>query len=256
LWDDHQWLSLLNRTGERQAQHHRKSRILGAAISEDGSLIAVVDAENHVAILGPDLHSIWEKKLSQKLHTVALDSFGEHIAVSEVTGRIRLLDRNGQLVRDFQCPRPAHHLAFEPMTTQLIAAADFGLVACLDLLSGDWIWRETPVVHQGSIVATGSGDLVLVACFTDGLRIYDQKGKVIPLETKIPACRAVAAAFDGRLIVTVGLQQSMYGYSPTGKQRFEHRGEQPFLAVAISGLGDRIYAASAEPKISAWSFGD
>src|SRR5207247_1940459 len=74
-----------------------------------------------------------------------------------------------------QTPRAVHHLAFVPEADCLLAAADFGLVIAFDL-SGRCLWQDRLVAHLGSLGVDGPGTRVVLACFTDGLRLYDRGG--------------------------------------------------------------------------------
>jgi len=253
VWDDHQWLTLLNHKGERQAQHHRASRIISASISEDGGTILMADADLNIVALGRDLQPLWQRRVSQKPHAVTLDCLGHHAAVSDAGSRLRMLNSSGHVVRDFSLPRAAYHLRLVPLTGLLALAADFGLVGNFDLSQADFRWRESPVVHHGGICVTGAGDITMVACFSDGLRLYDNKGKPIPFTAKIPACRMVDCAFDARLIVTMGTEPVLHGTNTNGKMRFEHRSESAFTAMSVDGLGERLYTANAVPELSGWA---
>src|SRR5262249_35684559 len=149
-------------------------RLVKACCADDGSALAAIGAGSEVWWLAPDLSVLWESKLPASALAVAIDPFGQYLAVGDDRGGLHIYDRHGRTVRQIDSPRALHHLAFVPTAAYLVASSDFGLVACLDM-SGRWIWRDGLVMHVGSLAVSGTGDLFL-ACYTEGLQRYALSG--------------------------------------------------------------------------------
>ena len=251
LWDDHHWLFWTNHLGQRQAQARLPSPIATACISEEGSVFAAAETAGRVCWLATDLHPRWERQLKSKPTAIALDPLGVLLAVAEEQGRLSILDREGQLVREITCPRPAHHLAFVPGTARLVAAADFGWVAAYDLEKGDWLWRESPVANIGGMAVAGVGEPILLACFSEGIRGYQKDGQPWKFTSPIPTCQAVTVSYDGSLIITLEMDGTLRGTTAQGTPRFSHRLQTAPVALALNPWGDTLYVATTGREVVA-----
>src|SRR5947209_7446928 len=59
-WDEHGWLYLLNRRGERLGQMHRDGPVVTACCADDGSACAAAGSQGEVWWLAPDLMTRWQ----------------------------------------------------------------------------------------------------------------------------------------------------------------------------------------------------
>ena len=82
-WDNQDWLYLLNQAGERQAQMHAPGKLVAAACADDGSAYVAVGARGEIWWLAPDLHSRWERSVPHPVTALALDPFGQYLAVAD-----------------------------------------------------------------------------------------------------------------------------------------------------------------------------
>src|SRR5439155_7995542 len=136
-------------------------------------------------------------------------------------GHLHLLVRAGATAR-VQSPRPIHHLAFVPARPLLVAAADFGWVGCLDVTTNQWLWSDRPVSNIGALAVAGSGDPLLLACFSDGLRRYRVGGVSRSAKTMPTPCGLVAQSFPGDRGVASGAAPNLYGFDSRGELTFTH----------------------------------
>src|SRR5262249_7346088 len=173
---ENNWLYLLNRSGERQAQVRAPGGVTAACCADDGSAYAAVGERGEVWWLSPDLSIRWERVMPKKTAAAATDPFGQYLAVSDLLGNLHVLDRFGTLICQTLTPRPLHHLAFVPAGQALVGSADYGLVACYDL-AGRPLWRDGLVAHVGSLATSEDGGQIILACFTEGLQRYTLAGQ-------------------------------------------------------------------------------
>jgi hypothetical protein len=247
-WDQSDWLYLVNPRGERQGQWHAPAPLASAAAADDGSAFVALARDGRIWWLAPDCSIRWEQALDDAAVSAALDPFGQYLAIGDARGRLHFLDRLGRLVSRLESPRPLLHLAFVPAAPLLVGSADYGLVACLDL-AGHWLWRDGLVAHVGSLAVSEDGTLVLLACFTEGLRGYAVNGRHPGrLALDEPCCRA-ALSFDGRQVFAADLNHRLLLVEPTGRLRAAHRLDLEPVALALSPLGDRGYVARADGTI-------
>jgi hypothetical protein len=250
-WDEHHWLYLLSPRGERQAQARPVGALAAAAIADDGSALAVAGTAGEVSRLAPDLSPRWQRALRRPAVAVALDPFGRRLAVSDARGGLLLLDRDGRPLWEVQQPRPLHHLAFVPEAPFLLGAADFGLVVCLDAATGRVVWRDGLAAHCGALATSGDGEVIVLACFSDGLRRYGRDGGPKGHVTTKEPCRLAALSFDGKLALVAGRANRLLLLDTGGKVHGIHLLERPAVAVALAALGDRAAVALADGGVLA-----
>jgi hypothetical protein len=241
-------LMLWNARGVLQGRASPAGRVTAAAAAADGSCFASADDAGRLTLLGPDLAVRWATQLPAPTTAVAIDGHGWLVAAADRLGGLAGFDREGRTAFRTAAARPLAHLVQPPAVPVLIGAAEFGLVAGFDLRRNDWAWRDAPVAHAGSLAAAGDGDLVLLACFTGGLMAYDGKGARRPLPFRVPA-KAAAVSYDGRRLVTVGLDGAVTGLDRTGGKRFELPATPPAVAVAVSPFGERVWAARSDGSL-------
>jgi hypothetical protein len=251
IWDDHHWLFWTNSLGHRQAQIRLPNSILGACVSDEGSVFASAESDGRICFFAQDLQIRWARSCKSKPTAIAFDPLGILLAVAEDQGRLCLFDRDGQLVREVACPRAAHYLAFVPGTATLVAAADFGWLAAYDLEKADWLWRDTPVANVGGMAVAGQGEPILLAGFSEGVRGYSKTGQAWKWSTGIGHCRSVNVSYDGSLIVVVEMDGALAGHNSQGIPRFTERMETAPVALVMNAPGDTVYVALAGREIVA-----
>jgi hypothetical protein len=249
-WDENHWLYLLNGRGERQGQARPLGALTAAALSDDGSALAVAGARGEVCRLAPDLTPRWQRALRHPAVAVAFDPFGHRLAVSDARGGLFLLDRDGHTLWEAQHPRPLHHLAFVPEAPFLLGAADFGLVVCMDMI-GRAVWRDGLAVHCGALATSGDGERVVLACFSDGLRRYARAGGPQGHVTTAEPCRLAALSFDGRLALVAGRANRLLLLDSGGKALGIDLLERPATALALAALGERAVVALTDGGVVA-----
>lgn len=249
-WDDHNWLSLLNRKGEVQGKVRAAGAVTGASAADDGSAFAAVGSRGEVWLLSPDLRPRWEHTLPHPAVSVALDPFGRRVAVSDARGNLYLFDRQGNITSQAQTPRALHHLAFVPEADCLVGAADFGLVTAFDA-TGRSLWQDRLVAHMGSLTVDGPGDRVVLACFTEGLHLFDRTGKARGTTPLPEPCRLVVSSYDGQRLVANGLEQKLYVLGRTGGPQAAVLLDGPAVALAIGPLGREVMVGFADGRVVA-----
>jgi hypothetical protein len=239
-----------------QAQLTHSRPIAAAAISDDGSAVIVAD-DRFVTWLRRDLSPRWRKDLQSKPTAVAIDSFGRCVAVAEASNRLQLFDKGGKSIGGpFVAPRPLFHLAFSPAEPILIGVADFGLIIAMDLRVRQWAWQDAPVIHLGDVSPAIAPALIAVACFSEGVRRYDSKGKPAASVPTSEACRFVAVSADARRILVGTIFGGLCGYSDAGAQLFEQRFDQSFAGVKLAPSADMGWLALVDGRVTGWDLSE
>lgn len=247
-WDTEDWLYLLNQAGERQAQVHAAGKLATAACADDGSAFVAAGTQGEIWWLAPDLRARWQQSVGQAVTAAALDSFGQYVALADSQSRLSIFDCHGRQLAQIQTQRPLHHLAFISTEPFLLGASDYGLAACFDL-EGKLIWRDGLVAHIGSLTVSGSGEKVVLTCFTEGLQLYDFQGKNLGRQALTEACRLAALTYDARHLLVAGMTTRLLWLDAEYKILSTHSLEKPAMAMGLSPLGDRMVAALANGSL-------
>jgi hypothetical protein len=251
-WDQNCWLVLLGRNGRLQAQTRLQAGITAATIADDGS--AVVDADDRGTLTWrtPDLAVRWQHRLDRRPTAVALDALGRALAVADMSGAVHVFTAAGHSPwPPTTLPRPIIHLAMAPTAPALFAAADFGLVTCLDLGRRRAAWQEAPVVHVGSLAVAGNPVVAVAACFSEGLRRYALTGTAMALPN-VPTpepCRFVATTFVGDQFLVGGVFGGLHRISGDGTVLSADNLEQPLAGLACGPRGESAVIALADGRV-------
>ncbi len=248
-WDVNSWLHLFDHAGNRQGQTRLSEPPVSAGFSDDGTAIVAAGNQGEVSWLAPDLMPRWRHSLAHPALAVAVDPFGQYLAVSDRAGNLSLFNRPGKIIAQLQTPRPLHHLAFVPSAAALVGCADLGLVICLDL-AGKVRWRDGLFANAGALTVNGDGSKLLVSCFSEGLQIYDLEGQKKERLAVPEPCRLAALAFTGLFILTAGINsQRLFLLDPTGQVLASQRLNQEVVSLALGPLGDGAVLALADGSL-------
>jgi hypothetical protein len=250
-WDDHDWLYLLNQSGDLQAQAHSSGPLTMACAADDGSAYAAAGHRGEIWWLAPDLSTKWTQVAPRRVTATAMDPFGQYLAVADAGSDVQVFDLHGQCVVRLKSQRPLSHLAFVPAAPFLIGASDYGLVACFDL-TGRWVWRDGLVAHVGSISVSGDGKAIVLACFTDGLHSYTLAGKKKDPQPGPEPCTLASIAFDGQITAIAGLSDRLTVLNGDGTPLATHVLGQPAAALVLSALGDKAVIAFTDGTLAAF----
>ena len=240
-WDDRGQLHLLNRHGQREGQA-RLEGLTAASLSDDGTACAGTAVDGRVWWLTPDLAPQWQRTMPGGGRALALDAFGQYLAVGGTRGEVRLFDRHGRTVWTATAPRPLSHLAFVPTAPLLVGAADFGLVVCFDM-QGQLTWRDGLVAHVGGLAVNPDGSVMVLACFGQGLIRYGSTGQKLGALPFHEPCRLVASTFDGRCLLSANLVHRLFVLTADGQVLSSQSLGQPLAGLAFSALGEHAFAA-------------
>lgn len=248
-WDARPALYLFDRHGRPQAEWRCPGELVAAACADDGSSFAAVGTLGEVWLLAPDLSVRWERRIPTRADGVAVEAFGQYLAVSGGDGMLHLFNRLGQTVWQALNARPLCHLAFIPEQARLIGSADFGLTACYDS-SGRCVWRDGLVAHVGSLAVSGDGSALVLACYSEGLCFYykgEPKSRRF-LPNTAPAHR-VAISYDGRTLLTTDRESRLVWRGADRKMQHEFTCDGKPIALALEAVGERAVVVLADGRI-------
>src|SRR5262249_15335816 len=129
-----------------------------------------------------------------------------------------------------------------PQSGALVGSADLGLVCAFDR-RGQALWREGLMANVGSLAVSGTGERIVLACFSEGVRHCSmEKPRPEKLPQK-PACRHVAVSYSGDLILYAGADNRVTLCDASGATLEELTLPVAPSAAALAALGERAVVA-------------
>lgn len=146
---------------------------------------------------------------------------------------------------------PIVALAVSPDGTMLASASWDRTVRLWPLAGGSPRVLEGHQQNVNGVAFAPDGKTLISAGYDATVRIWPLKGSGPPLIATLPSpLNAVAVAPDGE-IVTAGADGEVYFVSPAGEQRgVVDASPTPIIALALSGNGERIAAASVNGSVA------
>ncbi|OJW12402.1 MAG: hypothetical protein BGO49_21160 [Planctomycetales bacterium 71-10] len=246
-WDEGNQLYLLNAHGEMVSSTRSPSRILAGAISDDGSLAAVLceHDEAGLLLLSGDLEVQAERAAPPEASFVATDPYGRYVAVGSRLGAVQLVNRHGKAAGRIETIQPIAHLCFVPDRPFVVGAATFGMLAGVELgtsrtpgrLEPEVAWQDRLMSNVGRLTCSGDGSMVLASCFTHGVQRFDLNGRNEGSYHLGGTVSHAVPDFPGRTIVAATLEGELAVMNSAGNVRWRTRLDRPPIALEVDPLG-------------------
>lgn len=243
-WDEGDHLYLLGPDGGRRVVSRAPGKIVSGAISDDGSLIALVGAKSRLWLIGPDLELVADRPAPSDPVAMAIDPHGRFVAVSSRANQTQINARNGRVADKFETRQALAHLVFVPSQPILMAASSYGTIARIDLapegpdgLRADVAWQVSLMSNVGRLATTGDGGIVLASCFNHGIQRYDLAGRNEGSYHLGGTAAHAVPDFAGRSIVVATLEGEVALLNQAGNVRWKSGSPRPAIALEMDALG-------------------
>ncbi len=258
-WDEGNQLYLLNTRGETLSTSRVPNRILTGAISDEGSLIALlVEADGAgLLLLSADFDVLSERPAPSEASFVTIDPHGRYLAVGTRHNALHLINRHGRPAGRLETMVPLSHLCFVPGRPLLIGAAAFGMLVGIELergrsqggLSPEIIWQDRLMSNVGRLAVDGEGTMVLASCFTLGIQRFDLTGRNEGSYHLGGTVSHAVPDFPGRSIAAATLEGELVLMNSAGNVRWRTRLPRPAIAVEFDPLGRYLLYGHATGEI-------
>jgi hypothetical protein len=250
-WDARDGLYLWDHQGNLQAQARAPSSIASAAAAADGRHFVVLSQEGRMWSFAPDLTLRWEHGAAGRGGAVAIASEGERIAAA-IGGSLYLLDDNARGLWAVPVARPLRHMVFVPEKPLLIGSADYGFVGCFDA-TGKMHWRDTPVANVGSLAVNGSGDCIVLACFSDGVCSYTIDRSQSQRLAGEATCHLADVSYKGDALLMAGVENHVYLRTHEGSFRGQLEAGGFVVGIALAPMADYLVVATGEGTLAGFA---
>ena len=243
-WDEGNQLYLLNVQGESLSYSRVPNRIQAGAISDEGSLIALlVEPEDAgLLLLSADFDVQVERPAPSEATFVTIDPHGRYLAVGTRHNALHLINRYGRPAGRLETMEPLSHLCFVPGRPLAIGAAAFGMLVGVALepsrsqgrLEPEIIWQDRLMSNVGRLALNGDGGMILASCYTLGIQRFDLRGRNEGSYHLGGTVSHAVPDFPGRTIAAATLEGELAVMNSAGNVRWRTRLPRP-----VDRAGDR-----------------
>ena len=246
-WDEASQLYLLSMQGETLASSRLPGQIAVGAISDDGSLVAVLSQGNdaNFLLLDAGLGVQVERPASSDSSFLSIDPHGRYVAIGSRLGPVSFVNRFGRVAGRLETVQPLAHLCFVADRPLLIASAAFGLLFGIEVhgsrstgrLELEIAWQDRLMSNVGRLCVSGVGGMILASCFTHGIQRFDLKGRNEGSYHLGGTVSHAVTDFPGRSIVATTLEGELALMNSAGNVRWRTQLSRPAIALEFDPLG-------------------
>lgn len=239
---------LLDRNGRVAAVTRGQTPIRGLAWSDSGSGGVALIGNSRLHWFSRQLEFRSQYELPETAVAVAVDSHGDYVAASLVTGSTLIFDGPRKPIHRFESLRPFVKLLFLAELPGLIGVADYGLLSSRTF-QGGIRWEEKLWSNAGDVAVSGNGDMVLVACFAHGIVRYDDEGdQVGSYQVEGTAARVSCSYLPYRIAVAT-LERKLYWLNKDGKLLWAAEAPEDITRVVCDPLGKGLVCGFESGRI-------
>ena len=258
-WDEGNQLYLLNLRGETLSTTRVPDRILAGAISDEGSVIALlVEAEDAgLMILSADFDIRSERPAPSEASFLTIDPHGRYLVVGTRYNAMHVINRFGRPAGRLETTEPLSHLCFVPGRPLMVGAAAFGMLVGIALEPGrtrgsidpEIVWQDRLMSNVGRLTLDGEGSMILASCFTLGVQRFDLRGRNEGSYHLGGTVSHAVPDFPGRTIAAATLEGDVVLMNSAGNVRWHTRLPRPVIALEIDPLGRYVIYGHATGEI-------
>lgn len=241
-------LYLLDRKRQVLAVSRSFHDVLELAWSDTGSSAAALLGERQVCRINRRFEREWSLDLYDDVVAIAVDPYGNHVAIALANGHNLVYDAHKQRVCRFETERPLSFVKFITSESGLLGAAEYGLI-CRHELEGAPVWSEKLWSNVGDLTATGDGSSVYVAGFAHGVQVFRGDGQTAGSYILEGTPKQIACTFAPKRIVAATLEQDLYWLAADGQLLWASKAPDDIRRVCCDPLGNWVICGFASGRI-------
>jgi hypothetical protein len=238
----------LDRKGQFAAVTRAREPIRAVAVSDDGQCCAALVGPACVTRYDRNLKTQWQLDLPSECLALAVDPYGQYIAVSLAEAGLVVYDAGKRRVSRFEPIRPLSFIRFVVTEPLLIAAADHGLLCCISL-DGEKLWEEKIWSNVGSLAASGDGESIYLATYSHGVQVFDGDGESVGSYVVEGTVKHVASSYEPHRLAAATIERHLYLLDPDGERLWATRTPQDVVQIASDPFGETIVCGFADGHV-------
>ncbi len=239
----------LSQSGEQLVRERGFDGVQSVVWSDSGTYGAAALPKGQLVCFDHKLTTKWKVDVTANILGLAVSPFGSHICVSTEHGGVHIVTSDRKELCHFETPQPLQHVQLLQETPAMIGAAEFGHLCSHDL-SGHELWNVRIMNNVGDMVATGSGERILLAAFNHGIQVLDGQGEHEGsfMIDGVPS-RVVASQNHRRLAATT-LENRLYWLNFDGHLLWAaDLSADPVQCMVMAPLADRLLIATQSGRL-------
>ena len=256
-WDDADQLYRVDSLGQFQSVARAPGKILHGAVSDDGSLVAMVGEGARLWLLDGDFELVHDRSSIADPLSIAVDPHGRYVAVSSRMNVVQFYSRHAKLSGKFETRQPLSSMVFVPDRLFMIGTGAYGSLVGIALdargatgaLDGAIVWNEALMSSVGRLATTGDGQMILISCFTHGVQRYDIEGKSEGAYHLGGSAGHAVPDFAGRSIAVSTLEGELAILSGAGNVKWRTTLNRPAIALETDALGRYVIYGQATGEV-------
>lgn len=255
-WDETDQLYRLDLRGEYQSVARAPGKLLTAAISDDGSRLALLGEKGTLWLLDSDLQVVAERQGPAEPISLTIDPHGRFVLIATRTCVNHYYSRHGKPAGKFPSRQPLAFAAFIADQPVLAAAASYGMLATYRLsdagsgrLDTELEWEDRQISSVGRLATTGDGSMLLASCFTHGVQRFDLLGHNEGSYHLGGTATHAVPDFAGRTIAVATSEGDLSVLSSAGNVRWKTGLARPAIALEVDPLGRYLIHGNASGEV-------
>jgi hypothetical protein len=256
-WDEADQLYRIDARGQFQSVARAPGKILQGAVSDDGSLVALLGEGSRLWLLDGDFELVHDRSVISEALSIAVDPHGRYVAVGSKLNVVQFYSRHAKQAGKFETRQPLSSLVFIPDRMFLVGIGAYGSIAGIELstigsngsLDGDVVWYEALMSSTGRLATTGDGQMILVSCFTHGIQRYDLEGRSEGAYHLGGSAGHAVPDFAGRSIAVATIEGELAILSGAGNVKWRTSLNRPAMALETDALGRYLVYGQATGEI-------
>ncbi|QDT67101.1 WD40 repeat domain-containing protein [Calycomorphotria hydatis] len=221
------------------------------AVADVGGLTVVALRGNRVALLDQRMSVVSTVRMPDMVLDLALDPFGQHLAVALANTEVRLLsvsDRKLKKSGQFRAARSLKHIAFHVEEPLLIGAAEYGLL-CGFTHDGRAIWDVKLWANCGSMSLAGNGKSIALSGFNHGVQLFSGKGDNQGTLMMDGSPNLASLSYDGKRIVVGTLEGHVCLLTSGGRTMWVGKAPEEVTAIQCDAFGHSAICATKNGQL-------
>ena len=239
---------LFDRAGKLTTMMRGFQEVRDVALADRGSGAIAIIGENRIVSMTPALNIEWSNEVTESVTTVAAAPFGEHFAVCLANGLNYILRSDRKRISKFETERPIRFVRFLHTQTELIMAAEYGLIARHDL-RGHMIWKDKIYSNVGELAVTADGRMLAMAMFSHGVQKYSGDGESAGRFMVEGTPHKIAMSESGHRIAISTLEQHLYWIDADGNLLWAAHAPETIQKLMIAPVGETLFVALQNGRV-------
>jgi hypothetical protein len=213
--------------------------VRSVAWGDTGAAGVILSGAATLLRFGPKMEIEWTLDLPVEALDVAIDPYGNYMAVCLKDGYTLVYDCTKRRVAEYGTLRPVRYLRFLVTEAALVGVAEYGYM-CRHDLKGRETWTEKTFCNVGDVSVSGDGQSILLAGYTHGIQSFDGEGISRASYMVEGTANHVSSSFTADRVAVSTLERHLYWLDSDGELLWASQADDEICRVVCDPFGEWI----------------